>query len=206
MITIEISKEQHNELFDNFMHAEHYKVRLKNLALYLKGLSFPHKEICRICRITKPTLIKYLNEFSDNGLGGITELKWKGQPSKLNDYRDLIDNDFENNPPKLISEARDRIEKLTGIKRCPTQIRGFLKKLNYKFLKVGSVPGNGDGKDKQREEEREEFKKKVGTTSGRSRKSSIIRGCRTFYFCNIAWLCLVQIPVLYAKSGWTEAI
>ena len=130
------------------------------LVLHLKGLDYPHKEICRICRISKPTLIKYFNEFTDEGISGIKKLKWKGQLSKLNEYKDLIDKDFENNPPKMITEAQDRIEKLTGIKRCPTQIQSFIKKLNYKFLKVGSIPGNGDGKDEQREEEREQFKKK----------------------------------------------
>jgi transposase len=87
-------------------------------------------------------------------------IRWKGQSSKLNEYKDIIDKDFENNPPKSINEAQERIEKLTGIKRSPTQIQLFIKKLNYRYLKMGSIPGNGDGEDEKREEMREDFKKK----------------------------------------------
>lgn len=147
MITIKISEEQHNELFENFMHGEHHKTRIKCLVLHLKQLDYSHKEIGRICRISKPTLIKYLIEFNAEGLRGFEQLKWKGQSSKLNDYKELIFNDFENNPPKTITEAQSRIEKLTGIKRSLTQIRQLLKKLNCKLLKVGSISGNGDDKD-----------------------------------------------------------
>ena len=123
-------------------------------------MNYPHHEICEVARITKPTLTAYLKEYQENGIESFDTKKWKGQKSKLLDYKDIIDKDFEINPPKTINEAQDRIEKLTGIKRSPSQIRAFLNKLNYKYLKMGSIPGNGDGEDEKREEMREEFKKK----------------------------------------------
>jgi len=160
MIKFCIDKEVQNLLFDNILYESHHKTRLKNFVLYLKSLNFKHKDICHICRITKPTLTEYLTEFKEQGIESFKINKWKGQISKLNEYKELIDNDFENNPPKSINEAQERIEKLTKIRRSPTQIRSFMKSLKYKYLKIGSIPGNGDGQDLMREESREEFKKK----------------------------------------------
>lgn len=159
MIRLNIEKETQNQLYWNILNEVHSKTRLKSLVVYMKSFGLRHKEICQICQVTKPTLIEYLTEFNDKGLESFKSLKWKGQLSKLNDYKEIIDESFEKRPPQSINEAQERIEKLTGIKRSPTQIRMFLKKLKYKYLKTGSIPGNGDGQDELREEEREDFKK-----------------------------------------------
>ena len=129
------------------------------MVLFLKSYGLKHKDICAICRISRPTLVGYFTEYKEKGIAGLKVFRWKGQPSKLNAYKELIDKEFEKVPPKTVNEAQDRIEKLTGIRRSPTQIQAFLKKLEYKYLKTGSVPGNGDGQDELREEEREDFKK-----------------------------------------------
>jgi transposase len=160
MIKLIIEKEKQEMLYENFLTENHRKICLKNFVLYLKSFDYPHNEICKLAQISKPTLTEYLTEYKNNGIESFKIKKWKGQPSKLNDYIDIIDKDFEINPPKSINEAQERIEKLTGIKRSPTQIQIFIKKLNYKYLKMGSIPGNGDGNDEKREEIREEFKKK----------------------------------------------
>lgn len=58
---------------------------------------------------------------------------------------------FKQNPPRSISEAQDSIHRLTGIKRSPTQIRIFLKKIGMKCLKVGFVPGKAIDPEKIRQ-------------------------------------------------------
>jgi transposase len=160
MKNIEINKDIQNELYNNILNENHPRVRLKNLVLYLKSFGLKHNDICDMCFITRPTLSTYIEEYKEKGIEGLKNINWKGQPSELNDYKDIIENDFEINPPKNVNEAQDRIEKLTGIRRCPTQIREFMKKLKFKYLKIGSIPGNGDGRDEDREQERENFKKK----------------------------------------------
>jgi len=57
-------------------------------------------------------------------------------------------------PLATIAEAAARIEELTGIKRSPTQVRLFLKKLGLRRLKVGCLPARADP------QEQAEFKKK----------------------------------------------
>ncbi len=160
MIQLNIEKEEQILLYSNILNESHSKTRLKSLVVYLKSFGLKHKNICKICRITKPTLIDYLTEFDEKGIDSFKSLKWKGQSSKLNEYKEIIDKEFEKEPPISINDAQDRIEQLTGIRRSPTQIRMFLKKLKYKYLKTGSIPGNGDGQDETREEKREDFKKK----------------------------------------------
>lgn len=160
MIQLNIGVKEQSLLYLNILNESHSKTRLKSLVLYLKSLDFQHQEIRKICRITKPTLIDYLTEYKEQGIDSFKSLKWKGQSSKLNDYAEIIDKEFEKEPPKSINEAQERIDHLTGIRRSPTQIRMFLKKMKYKYLKTGSIPGNGDGNDETREEKREDFKKK----------------------------------------------
>ena len=47
-------------------------------------------------------------------------------------------------PPATINQAVERIEQFTGLRRSPTQVRQFLKKLGVKRRKVGHVPAKAD--------------------------------------------------------------
>jgi len=51
------------------------------------------------------------------------------------------------------------IEKLTGIKRSPTQVREFMKKIGMKTRKIGYVPEKATNPDKIQEQE--EFQKEI---------------------------------------------
>jgi hypothetical protein len=73
------------------------------------------------------------------------------------EYAESIEQYFRENPPRNTNEARDAIEKLTGIKRSPTQVRKFMKKLGLRCLKVGFVPGKAATPEKILEQE--DFKK-----------------------------------------------
>jgi len=57
-----------------------------------------------------------------------------------------------------VSEAQAKIEELTGIKRSPTQIREFMKRIGLKRRKIGYIPGKATEPNKI--EEQEEFKTK----------------------------------------------
>lgn len=160
MINIQFRDQDSDKFYENFLRENHHKTRLKNFALYLKCMGFSHAEIYRLCRISKPTLVSYLKDFKTGGFESFQKLNWKGQKTKLYEHKDRIEADFNANPPRSILEARERIEKLTGISRSPTQIQDFLKsKLSYRYLKVGSLPGNGKDDDEKKENERDAFKK-----------------------------------------------
>ena len=62
---------------------------------------------------------------------------------------------FKEHPPTTIPHAVAMIEELTGIKRSPTQVGIFLKKLCLKRLKTYAVPAKMDA------EEQKMFKKEL---------------------------------------------
>jgi len=72
MIKIEFTPEEIDALeYERYYHPEP-KVQKKMEALYLKSQGIAHQEICRLGRISEPTLVVYLKQYQD---GGIEQLK-----------------------------------------------------------------------------------------------------------------------------------
>ncbi|NRB07913.1 MAG: hypothetical protein HRU34_12400 [Richelia sp.] len=61
---------------------------------------------------------------------------------------------FEKRPATSIAEASDAIEKITSIKRSPTQVREFFPRTGLRSLKVGYVPGKSVEREKIEEVEK----------------------------------------------------
>jgi len=157
MIQIEFTSNEIDTLFEGFKNHPHPKVRQKMLVLYLKANGLAHKEIRDICRITKTTLTSYLKSYIQYGIAGLIVLKYKGQPSQLNDHTDKVKKDFEDDPPSTLTEARQRIFELTGIQRSIPQIRAFLSRIGMRRLKTGSLPGGHKGNTGEKRLEQKAF-------------------------------------------------
>jgi len=56
---------------------------------------------------------------------------------------------FTENPASSISEASEKIKELTGIERKETQVRKFLKSLDFRCLQVGVVPAKAMTEEKK---------------------------------------------------------
>ena len=54
--------------------------------------------------------------------------------------RDLIRESFEKQPARTVAEACDRIFRLTGLRRGPSQVRKFLTDMGLKFQRVRMIP------------------------------------------------------------------
>ncbi len=72
MIKISFNTNEIEKLRQERFHHPSIKVQQKMEAVYLKSMGVRHNEICRLCGISKPTLITYLKEYQE---GGITKLK-----------------------------------------------------------------------------------------------------------------------------------
>ncbi len=72
MIRINFSEEEQEALRFERYHNPSARVQQKMEALFLKSKGLAHSEICRICEISKTTLITYLREYKK---GGVDELK-----------------------------------------------------------------------------------------------------------------------------------
>ena len=106
------------------------KVRNKARVLYLRYCGCSEREIIQKTDLTLCTILKYVKAFREIGLSSIYTTGYKGQPSKLNLYKEEILKEFEMNPPQTRAEAVIRVEEICGIKTSITAIGNFLKKTN----------------------------------------------------------------------------
>lgn len=144
MIKIEFSAEAKRQLHYERRYHSHPRVRQRMEAVYLKIIGYQHQEIERIVGISQKTLRSYLRMYQAGGIEALKELNFYQPQSDLNDHCEQLKAEFEVRPAKSISEAVQRIEKLTGLRRSPTQVNKFLKELGMKRLKVGHVPAKAD--------------------------------------------------------------
>ena len=154
MITIEFTSADIEALAYERYHHPHPQVQRKMEVLYLKSQGLSHQDILRLSGITsRTTLVKYLRQYQTGGIDGLKHLDYKGQPSALRPHIPSLKAYFEAHPPRTSAEAQAVIERLTGIKRSPTQIKAFLKRMGMSCRKVGYVPGKATTPEKIAEQE-----------------------------------------------------
>ena len=154
MLTLEFSPADIEALDYERYHHPHPQVQRKMEVLYLKSQGLAHQEIRRLSGITsKTTLVKYFRQYQAGGIEALKALHYKGQPSQLNEHIPSLKAYFEAHPPRNTAEAQAVIERLTGIKRSPTQIKAFLKRMGMRTRKVGYLPGKAAEADKIKEQE-----------------------------------------------------
>ena len=151
---VEFTQEGIDELYNERYSHPDPKVQRKMEAVYLKSCGLQHKEIQKICRISSNTTMKkYLDIYNEDGIEGLKKQNYKGQPSELGKHSESLEELFEANPPKRTGEAQAMIEEKTGIRRSPTQVREYMKRIGMGYRKVGFVPGKSDDPEKQKEQE-----------------------------------------------------
>jgi transposase len=89
----------------------------------------------------------WINVYLDKGIDAIYTNKYGTNKSKLEDHTDILTKYFDENPPKSIKETRAKIIELTDITRCPTQVRAFLKRHDFRLLKAGQIPAKANTTD-----------------------------------------------------------
>lgn len=88
------------------------------------------------------SVTRWTKAYIENGLEGLLSVEAYRPQSDLVSYATEIKNDFALSPPRSIGHARKRIAELTGLLRCITQIRKFLKYvLGFRYRKFRPLPG-----------------------------------------------------------------
>ena len=104
-------------------------VRNKMLTIWLLHCGVTRQKAAEIVGVSRATVQRYVDAYCKGGLDGLRHSSVQKAVSELAAFRDIIRASFEEAPVCTIAEACDRIEKLTGIRRSPTQVRKFLKAL-----------------------------------------------------------------------------
>jgi transposase len=144
MIKIKFSEEDKASLQYERFHHPHPRVQMKMEALWLKSQGLSHDVITQLVGISANTLRSYLREYEEGGIEGLKEIRFYRPSSELMPYAESIEKQFRSSPPTSTNEAIAAIEKLTGIRRSPTQVRIFMKRLGMKHRKVGVFPAKAD--------------------------------------------------------------
>ena len=129
-------------------------VKRRMAVLYFKGLSFPHSEIERLAGVSSTTITVVLKLYARGGLAAIADIQRRIAQSELEQHSETVLSHLKAKPPSTSKEAQQEIERLTGLKRCRTQVRVFMHKHGFKPRKTAAIPA------KANPEMQEHFKKK----------------------------------------------
>ena len=117
------------------------RVQQRMEILWLKHHGEMHERIAELAVISRRTVQRVLDVFAKGGLEAIRQFHEKGRANGLAPHRPSLEAEFRQRPPKVVAEACDRIEQLTGVRRRPTQVRHFLREtLGLRWRKVAAIP------------------------------------------------------------------
>lgn len=109
------------------------------LSLMMRGMKIV--DMVRYSKVSRSTIDRVLHIYARQGLEGVRAFHEKGPTGALQAHRTCLETELREHPPKTVGEARDRIEKLTGIRRQETQVRQFLRDtLGLRWRKVSAIP------------------------------------------------------------------
>jgi transposase len=118
----------------------HEHVRRKMLVLWLLHCGLTRGKAAQVAGLGRATIQRYVAAFRNGGLDGLRHWGVQGPVSDLAAQGELIREEFTRQPARSMNEACERIERLTGLRRQPTQVRKFLKGLGLKWQRIRALP------------------------------------------------------------------
>src|SRR5215210_6198293 len=115
-------------------------VRRKMLVLWLLHHGDTRERAATVTGLGRATVQRYVKAYKEGGLDGLRRWGVTGPVSDLAAHADAIKEEFTRLPARTVAEAAERIERLTGIRRQPSQTRKFLKGVGLKFQRVRAAP------------------------------------------------------------------
>ena len=129
------------ELVKERYHHPDPRVQERMEVIWLKSKGETHERIAELAGVSRRTVQRVLDVFAKEGLDGLRKFHWHGQASALTPHRESLDAEFRKRPPHTVSEACQRIEELTGVRRQQTRVRNYLREtLKLSWRKVAAVP------------------------------------------------------------------
>lgn len=116
-------------------------VRRRLLVIWSLHCGLKREQAARIAKVDLSTVQRDVKRYRQGGLKALLEAgPGKLPTSQLAQHTDRIRQSLEQQPVRTITEACQRIEDLTGLKRKPTQMRQFLKNMGLKWQMVRALP------------------------------------------------------------------
>jgi transposase len=137
---IQLTEEQQRIVNEERTSHPSLQVRDKMWTIWLLHCGLTRQKAAEIVGVSRATVQRYVDAYRQGGLDGLRHSNVQRPVSELAAFRDIIRASFEEQPACTIAEACDRIEKLTGLRRGPTQVRKFLKDIGLKWQRIRAIP------------------------------------------------------------------
>jgi transposase len=116
-------------------------VRRKMLVVWLLQCGLTRTKAAQIAGLSRPTVQRHVAAFRDGGLDGLRGWGIRGPVSNLVAHTRAVREALTHRPVRTAAGVAEQIERLTGFKRGPTQIRQFLKtELGLRWRRTRLIP------------------------------------------------------------------
>ncbi len=118
--------------------------------VYMKATTELSKTmIGALCGLHRNSVMYWIEVYQSEGFEGLCQFNYGTNESELENHSKSILKNFAQRPPMSASEAKSRIEELTGISRSPSQVRRFMNRHGLRYLQTGHIPANADSEKQQ---------------------------------------------------------
>jgi transposase len=116
-------------------------VRRKMLVVWLLHCGLTRTKTAEIAGLSRASVQRYVAAYRTGGLDGLRRWGVGGPVSDLVAHTAIIYEALTDRPVRTAAEAAEQIERLTGLKRQPTQVRRFLKReLGFRWRRSRVIP------------------------------------------------------------------
>jgi transposase len=99
-----------------------------------------HPRVATLAGCSRSTVHRVLTHYLQGGLERVRRLPLPRRRGDLDAHRPSLEELFAEQPPRSVKEARQQIERHTGVRRGLTQVRRFLLRLGLKPRKTAAIP------------------------------------------------------------------
>jgi transposase len=150
MLPINISKTEIQRLNYERYHYPCPMVQKRLHIIYLKLIThMSDTMIGELVGVHRHSVKYWTDIYQNQGFESLCRFQYGTNKSDLESHSESILQTFMERPPMSSSEAKLRIEDLTGISRSPSQIRQFMKRHGLHYIKTGHIPAKADTEKQQ---------------------------------------------------------
>jgi transposase len=146
MLTLQISEAEIAELKYEMYHYPDALVQKRLHSIYLKSMnqSLSCKEIGLYSGLSRQKVSDFIKMYNQSGVQRLKFNNYGTNKSELDNHSETLLSNLENSPVHQLSQAKERIESLTGIQRSLSSIESFLKRNDFSYQKIGHIPSKVD--------------------------------------------------------------
>ncbi len=144
MLTIQLTEAELQKINHERFYNPCPIVQKRLHVLYLKVKQYRHKMIADILQMHPNSVTNYLKMYQAGGLERLKQVNYGTNTSQLEPHRISLEEEFRQHPPISTNEAIQKVETLTGIRRSPTRVKAWMKRVGLKYRKIAYVPAKAD--------------------------------------------------------------